>query len=114
MTNPVSNAYFKFLTLEEEDKLLREILESTPATDFKIDDGDETYFRYWTDDDLKIRTCHECKSSEFKSPDDGVWILYCTRERLLWVCDQLDKHNYSLECSLCKNYMTSSTKRYIK
>ena len=38
-------------------------------------------YRYWIDDGLEIRTCLECKLSEFKSPEDGDWIIYVTHER---------------------------------
>ena len=103
MTNPVSNAYLKSSTRKEEDKILREFLESTTAT-IKIDDGDETYFRYWTDEDLKIRTCLECQISEFKSPEDGQWIIYFPNERIIWACQQIQKENYELKCSVCEKW----------
>ena len=62
-------------------------------------------FRYWEDDGLKIRTCKTCKFSEFKSPDDGVWIGYCTQERLLYTCDVIKKTGaYPCKCNSCYNY----------
>lgn len=102
MTSPVPNAYFR-IARADEDRLIREILESS-ATTFKIDDGDETYFRYSTENDLKMRTCHECQISEFQSADDGQWILYLTKERFLWACEQIQKQNYDLKCSLCEKF----------
>jgi len=59
-------------------------------------------YRFWKDDDLKIRTCVECHISEFKSPKDGHWILYFTKERLKWAYDQIiNKNNPFLHCKTC-------------
>ncbi len=49
-------------------------------------------FRYWVYDGIEIRTCHTCKISDFKSPVDGIWCVYFTKERMLWVCDYIEKH----------------------
>lgn len=59
-------------------------------------------YRYWKDDDLAIRSCIECHISEFKSPEDGQWILYFTQERQEWYFDQiLNKNNPSAHCKTC-------------
>lgn len=85
--------------MNEYDEAVRKALIASACT-FYVDDGDESYFRYWDDGGLKIRTCHECKTSEFKSPDDGQWILYLTQERMNWICENMG----NLECSLCKKW----------
>lgn len=59
-------------------------------------------YRFWNDGALKIRTCIECKISQFKSPDDGQWILYFTQERTQWYFDQIFKENNpSAHCKIC-------------
>ena len=86
---------------ESEDNLLRDMLASCSSYVIPaIDDGDETYYKYWEDNGRKIRTCHECKISEFKCKFDGYWVLYFTKERLLWAFDHIEKQN----CSLCKKF----------
>ena len=78
----------------------------------------DKYYRYWKDDDLDIRSCHECNFSEFKSKDDGEWIIYFTNERTLWYCDQMQKKlmddNVSMECSLCKECYEYEIKKKIQ
>lgn len=101
-TSPVAGAYWAIATAEQ-DRQLRELLEST-AVKFMVDDGDETYFRYWVDDSLKIRTCLECKISEFKSLSDGNWCVYLTEERLFWLRQQMEKGNEPWHCSLCEKW----------
>lgn len=59
-------------------------------------------YRYWEDDGLQIRSCVECNFSEFKSPEDDQWILYCTQERANWYFDQLQKNNFAApHCKTC-------------
>ncbi len=87
----------------ETDKLIRDFLEST-GIKYHEDDGNETFFRFWEDDGHKIRSCLECGGSQFKSPKDGIWIIYWTSEHQIWVCNEIQKGNYDIKCSLCEKW----------
>lgn len=58
-------------------------------------------YRYWKDGDLEIRSCTECHFSQFKSPNDGQWIIYFTKERTSWFFDQLTNGNTHAHCKTC-------------
>lgn len=100
--NPPPKAFF-WIYRNDEDILLRDLLESS-CTKFQDEDGDETYFRFWDDDGHKIRSCLECGGSQFKSPEDGLWIVYWTPEHQIWVCNEIQKGNYDVRCSLCEKW----------
>ncbi len=95
---------------EKTDRLIREFLESSPSR-FIEEDGDETFFRFWDDEGHKIRSCLECSYSEFKSPIDGVWVVYWTPDHQLWVINNIGKENYNLKCSLCEKWFYRFTKK---
>lgn len=90
---------------EREDILIRDLLRlSSIPSDLHIEDGDETFFKYFIDDGLKIRSCLECCLSQFKSPKDGLWIIYCTKEHQLWIFNEIQKGNYDVRCHLCDKW----------
>ena len=61
------------------------------------------HYDYWKDKGLEIRTCKNCKTSEAKSPVDGVWVCYFTYERVIRACDQLLETGFA-DCELCSKY----------
>lgn len=95
---------------KEDDNLIRKFLESSSAKFFN-EDGDETFFRFWEDNALKIRSCLECAGSQFKSPDDGAWIIYWTAEHQIWVCNEIQKGNYDVRCPLCEKWFYRGRKK---
>jgi hypothetical protein len=86
----------------EEDRLIREILTVSGCDFTAIAEADDlSKYSYYKDGDLQIRTCLKCKLSEFKSCC-GLWILYFTKERMLYVCDYIIEYKeYPKYCENC-------------
>lgn len=83
---------------DTEEVLMRDFLSASPS---QVIISNPNNYTYSTEDREKIRTCKECKISEQFMPDASDWVLLMTRERVEWVCEQMDNGSDWMECKLC-------------
>lgn len=88
---------------ETEDMLLRDILNSSAYKIPPPPPDDPAKYRYWKEGELDLRTCHECHYTEFKSKDDGHWIVYVTYEHAAWFYDQILQKK-DTKCKTCSEW----------
>lgn len=51
-----------------------------------------TNWIYSKENDLELRTCPKCMSTQVKSPKTGEWVIYFTYERILKFHENLINH----------------------
>ena len=85
-----------------EDETIRELLLSCCYVIPPPKPDNPEVFDYTFDDELKIRTCKTCQCSECQSPEDRVWVCYCTHKYTVRVFNTyLETGEMPKRCDAC-------------
>lgn len=82
---------------QNKDQIIRDMLASCGS---KFIPDKDINWRYWNENELKIRSCIECYKSQFYSEKHNEWPVYFTNAHTSWACEQLlaKKELYCKSC----------------